>query len=120
MTADPTLTDGLELVLEVMGAQRRRLFGCPAWFADGGLFAFVHGQEVVLKLDGQDQGTFAETYRRAHTFVSGGRPLRNFVALPGEDFLAGGEVVYWLARAQAYVVGDGKPPPRKRSGFRKK
>lgn len=84
--------------------ERRKMFGCPAAFAGGRLFAGVHQESIFLKLSAEDR-------REAHTLFGAlpfepmpGRRMREYVVLPLAMVSDRALISAWLSRSLAYVV----------------
>ena len=91
---------------------RRKMFGCPAAFANGRLFACVHADRLVLRLDTDDR----ETLRRAGALPfepMPGRVMREYLvapaALPGDRR----RLRRWLEKSFAFTCAL-PPKPRAR------
>jgi len=94
----------------------RPMFGCPAYFTGGNLFAGVWQQTMMLRLS-EDE--------RAEVTAAGGRPfepmpgraMKEYVALP-PDMMADREVArLWVRKAAAYAASL---PPKEKKPRKKK
>ncbi len=94
----------------------RPMFGCPAYFTGGNLFAGVFGNTVMLRLP-EDE--------RAAAIAAGGAPfeptrggvMKEYVALPAHMVADRAEAAAWVRRAAAYAASL---PPKQRKPRRKK
>ena len=94
---------------------RRRMFGYPAVFVNGNLFAGLHQESFILRLSEADRAR-ARTEHGADTFEPmAGRPMREYVALPEALLSDRGALGDWIARSLAY----GASLPRKQKKPRK-
>jgi TfoX/Sxy family transcriptional regulator of competence genes len=94
----------------------RPMFGCPAYFTGGNLFAGVWQQTMMLRLS-EDE--------RAEVTAAGGRPfepmpgraMKEYVALP-PDMMADRDVAsLWVRKAAAYAASL---PPKEKKPRKKK
>lgn len=95
--------------------ERRSMFGCPAVFVNGNLFAGAHADHINLRLDEQTrQACLSEGFSRFEPME--GKPMREYVCPPQER---SSDIVFlepWLRRA--YEYGRSLPPkkPKKKAG----
>ena len=83
------------------GVERKTMFGYPALFLKGNMFAFTFGPNVAVRLD--DAG-------RAKALKSGagpfepmpGRPMQEYVAVPAAQ-MKGAALKKWIADGLAYA-----------------
>jgi TfoX/Sxy family transcriptional regulator of competence genes len=91
--------------------ERRRMFGYPAAFANGHLFAGLHQEDFILRLDAADrERAVAELGVRA--FEPMGRRMREYVVLPASLLGRPRALAAWLARALRYVRALPAKPAR--------
>jgi TfoX/Sxy family transcriptional regulator of competence genes len=89
----------------------RPMFGCPAYFTGGNLFAGVWQETMMLRLPGNE---------RADVTAAGGRPfepmpgraMREYVALPAGMMADRDEAGAWVRKAAAYAAS--LPPKEKK------
>lgn len=91
--------------------ERRQMFGCPAAFACGNMFAGVHQEDVFLRLDGDDRGALLDAGGRPFE-PTPGRVMREYVLAPAALPADADALRRWLARAFAYAAA--LPPKRRR------
>lgn len=99
------------VMADIPGAEKRRMFGCPAYFINGNMLGGAFQDEVFLRLS-IDDGEVMLRDDAAHTFTPmPGRPMREYVVLP--PALVADEAAFrgWAARAAAYAAGV--PPKAK-------
>ena len=94
----------------------RPMFGCPAYFTGGNLFAGVWQETLMLRLSEDD--------RAAVTAAGGGpfepmpgRPMKEYVALPPSMVADPDAAAAWVRKAAAYAASL---PPKKKKPRRKK
>lgn len=77
------------------GVERRQMFGCPSAFVNGQLFAGVWQDRLLVRVP---------EVAAQHPFAPGGRPMKEYAALPGALDWPGGEMEQWLLRAHGYAA----------------
>jgi TfoX/Sxy family transcriptional regulator of competence genes len=97
--------------------ERRKMFGYPAAFVNGRLFAGLHQSDLVLKLPAADRALLqAHGHARAFEPLPG-RAMGDFVALRG-DALPGPEVMNaWMTRALDHVAALPPKAARRRTAL---
>ncbi|HEU0223378.1 MAG TPA: TfoX/Sxy family protein [Paracoccaceae bacterium] len=81
----------------------RRLFGCPAAFVNGNMFAGLHQDELILRLGRTDLEEARAAWGVGAVRARSGRAMREYLAPPApvlEDLPA---LRAWLDRSLAYV-----------------
>ena len=94
----------------------RPMFGCPAYFTGGNLFAGVWQETLMLRLSEDD---------RAEVTAAGGgpfepmpgRPMKEYVALPPAMVADPDAAAAWVRKAAAYAASL---PPKKKKPRKKK
>jgi TfoX/Sxy family transcriptional regulator of competence genes len=96
--------------------ERRSMFGYPAAFVGGNLFAGLHEERCLLRLgDAQRAALLAEP--GAHPFEPmPGRAMREYVVVPPRLVAERGALVQWLA--EAFRHARTLPPKAKRPAIR--
>ena len=94
----------------------RPMFGCPAYFTGGNMFAGVWQETVMLRLP--------EDERAAVTAAGGGpfepmpgRAMKEYVALPASMVADPAEAAGWVGKAAAYAASL---PPKQKKPRKKK
>jgi hypothetical protein len=93
------------------GIERRPMFGCPAAFVNGRLFACLRNG-VIVRLSEPDRDR-AMRESAAIPFVAMGRRMREYVVLPEVLLMDGSTLAGWLRRGLAYTRA--LPPKSKKS-----
>jgi TfoX/Sxy family transcriptional regulator of competence genes len=90
---------------EVPGTSLRKMFGYPAAFAaNGHMFTGLHQDRWVIRLP--DEGREELTAAGGTPFEPmPGRPMREYLVLPGAVLADPGALESWLERARAYTEG---------------
>lgn len=94
--------------------ERKKMFGCPAAFVNGNLFAGAHEERINLRLDeATRQACLAEGFTQFEPME--GRPMREYVCPPEARSADIGFLTPWLRRA--YEYGRSLPPkkPKKKA-----
>jgi TfoX/Sxy family transcriptional regulator of competence genes len=74
--------------------ERRKMFGCPAAFVDGKLFAGLHEDRLMVRLP-------SEAPR--HPCVLMGRTMKEYALFPGALAMADRELAGWVSQAYAFT-----------------
>jgi len=94
----------------------RPMFGCPAYFTGGNMFAGVWQDTVMLRLP-EDQRALAHTAGATPFEPMPGRPMKEYVALPASMVEDPAKAADWVGRAAAYAASlppkQKKPRPKK-------
>jgi TfoX/Sxy family transcriptional regulator of competence genes len=94
-------------------AEPRKMFGYPAAFANGYMFAGLHQDSFVLKLSTADFAAFLQLPGARPFEPMPGRTMTGFVSVPPALFdtptLTG-----WLLRAHSFALALPPKPPRAR------
>ncbi len=103
-----------EAVRPLAGAEIRQMFGYPAAFVNGQMFAGVHQDQMILRLAPDDRAAIGG----AAFEPMAGRPMCEYVVVPEAIRETPAELSGWLERALAYTAG--LPPkaakPKRRKG----
>ena len=83
--------------------ERRKMFGYPAAFTGGNLFAGLHQEDLILRLPAEDRAQAQRTIGARPFEPIPGRAMREYVALADAERLGSGRLHLWLARSFAYV-----------------
>lgn len=94
----------------------RPMFGCPAYFTGGNMFAGVWQDSVMLRLP-EDQRELAHTAGATPFEPMPGRSMKEYVALPASMVEDPAKAADWVGRAAAYAASlppkQKKPRPKK-------
>lgn len=104
---------------EDQGVERRKMFGYPCAFVNGNMFAGLHEQNLVLRLD-QVGREHVIANHRAQPFVVMGKTMREYVVIGHAQARPASEVSALIAAALAYArtlpaKQPKRPPARKRA-----
>ena len=94
---------------------KRKMFGYPAAFVNGNMFAGVHQENVVVKLPPERRAAAMEA-GAAQFEPMPGRPMREYVVLPDSSLADGGDLSRWLDEAFRFVAAlpAKEPKPRQK------
>lgn len=109
--APPELVERFgQIVTAMPAAEPRKMFGYPAAFAKGQMFASLFGDNFILRLPQAERALFIEQYH-SHPFEPmPGRPMREYVVVPPSLLKTGAELDAWLDKAAHYAQSL---PPKK-------
>jgi TfoX/Sxy family transcriptional regulator of competence genes len=85
------------------GIRQRRMFGYPAAFVNGHLFAGLFENRMVLKLPAESRSKLLEIPGAARFEPIPGRPMGEFVVVPPSLVRNRTRLRPWLESAYAYV-----------------
>lgn len=89
------------------------MFGYPAAFLNGNLFAGLHQESFLLRLSERDREIACTKHGGAIFEPMPGRKMREYVALPSAILNRRRALAAWLKKAISYARG--LPPKLKRS-----
>ena len=78
------------------------MFGLPAYFTGGNMFAGVHQESIVVRLGDDERRELLALPGAAQFEPMEGRPMREYVTLPQD--MDDAVSVAWIARAFAYAA----------------
>lgn len=81
--ASGALTELLETAMGDFPADKRLMFGGPAYFVNDNMFAAVHQDAIIVRLAGEDRKAMLARYAGAAPFEPmEGRTMREYVTVP--------------------------------------
>jgi TfoX/Sxy family transcriptional regulator of competence genes len=95
--------------------ERRKMFGCPAFYINGNMFAGVYGQQLFLRLPPEARATL-ETDLEAKPFEPiPGRPMKEYVTMPAAVWSDSAAMDDWMRRSVEFVASmpPKQPKPKK-------
>lgn len=93
-------------------AERRKMFGYPALFANGNMFAGLVRDSMVLRLRERDLAAFLALPGAKPFVAMKGRVMRQWAVVPPALVKDGPALTRWLRKAHAY--GRSLPPKESR------
>ena len=101
------------LLTDVAGVQVRKMFGFPAAFVNGNMFAGLFQDQIFLRL-GDTERAFLLKEAGARVFEPmPGRPMREYVVVPPTLVSSDQAARLWLEKSRAFVAM--LPPKQSRS-----
>ena len=96
-----------------VNCEHRKMFGYPAYFVNGNMFAGIHGETLFLRLSDSDLKKIMDAYS-AVTFFEPmlGRQMKGFVAIPKTFYSKGLLFGEWLDKSVRYA--SSLPPKQKK------
>jgi TfoX/Sxy family transcriptional regulator of competence genes len=84
-------------------AQTKTVFGSPAAFAYGHMFAGIQNESFFLRLPDAERESFMQTVSAEQWEPMPGRPMREYVVVPAPLIESPGQLNAWLGKSIAYV-----------------
>jgi TfoX/Sxy family transcriptional regulator of competence genes len=84
-------------------AQTKTVFGSPAAFANGHMFAGIQNESFFLRLPDAERESFMQTVSAVKWEPIAGRPMREYVVVPAPLIEAPDQLNAWLGKSIAYV-----------------
>jgi hypothetical protein len=78
----------------VSGVERRKMFGCPAAFVNGNLFAGLHEDRLMVRLP---------ALAKDRPCVLLGRTMKDYALFPDALDMPDGDLARWVAEAYAFT-----------------
>ncbi len=94
---------------------RRLMFGFPAAFIGGKLFASLYQENVILKLPAEDREQLQSKHGALPFEPMPGRRMKEYVMLPQAALADRAVLETWLSRSLAYVAAQGAATSKPRS-----
>jgi TfoX/Sxy family transcriptional regulator of competence genes len=94
---------------------RRVMFGYPALFLNGNMFAFTFGDQVVVRLSEPERRRAMKSGAKEFGPMPE-RPMKEYVALSAADVAKPAAMAKWVAQARTYAA----TLPEKKSPVKKK
>lgn len=94
-----------DVVKGLPGTETRMMFGYPAAFANGHMFAGVFAYSLFVRLAERDRTELLRLAGAAPFEPMAGRVMKEYVVLPSSVADSAAELRTWVARALAYVGG---------------
>jgi TfoX/Sxy family transcriptional regulator of competence genes len=104
--------------------ERRKMFGYPAAFVGGNLFASLHGNDVVVRLSDEARASLLSQPGARIFEPMAGRPMREYVVVPPSIVADQSSLRDWIDRAFQFVAAmppkePKQPKPAKKKGTTK-
>lgn len=102
-----------QIAAQFAGAERRKMFGYPCLFMNSSMVAGVHGSDTFLRMAPSDREAFLHLDGAHLLEPMPGRPVREYVVVPGWLLERPAELAKWIECARTYGAAL---PPKPRSG----
>jgi len=113
----PELVELFHDVFPPEPATARQMFGYPAGFVNGNMFVGLHQESFIVRLGEGDREALLKI-DGAKTFEPmAGRPMKEYVVLPGSILSSKPKLMRWVAKALDY--GKSLPPKRPKAKAKK-
>jgi len=98
------LVDLMAEMMKGVKCDHRKMFGYPAYFVDGKMFAGLFADQVFLRLSEEDQKKLIEEYPNAnHLEPVKGRAMKSYMVIPREAYSSGEAFKHWLLSSLEYT-----------------
>jgi len=103
--SEKTIKTFEQIVPDLAGVERRKMFGYPVAFINGNMFMGVHGDSIMLRLGEADRKSFL-ILKNAKLFEPvPGRFMKEYVVMP-EWMIADSAIVRsWIEKSFEFVSG---------------
>jgi TfoX/Sxy family transcriptional regulator of competence genes len=92
------------LVRPLPGAVKRPMFGCPAYFVNGNMFAGAHQESIILRLAPEDREALLTEPGAAPFTPMPGRTMKEYVSVPRPIYESDEAFRPWLDKAHKYAA----------------
>ncbi|MHB0874638.1 MAG: TfoX/Sxy family protein [Anaerolineae bacterium] len=113
----PELTALLDAAVQPFPAERKTMFGCPAYFVNGNMFTGVFANDLFVRLPDKERGEAIASFGEQAVFEPvAGRPMREYVVLPPAVVGDSSALRAWLSLSHAFAssIAAKSPKPRRR------
>ncbi len=83
--------------------ERRKLFGCPAYYVNGNMFAGVYGQRLFLRLPLEDRVRLRDGMGAVPFEPIAGRPMKEYLEMPEAVWGNETSLDEWVRRSVEFV-----------------
>jgi TfoX/Sxy family transcriptional regulator of competence genes len=95
----------LERALEaVPDAEKRKMFGCPAWFLNGYMFVGAHQEDIILRLPESDREDLLDRGLAQLFAPVKGRVMREYIVISPAIRDSAPDLEKWLLRSRDYTL----------------
>jgi len=84
--------------------ERRQMFGYPAAFVNGNMFAGLHQESFILRLSEKDRESMMEKEGADSFMPTPGRIMREYVAIPDHILADKAAAKRWLKRSLTFAA----------------
>jgi TfoX/Sxy family transcriptional regulator of competence genes len=115
----PELTRILESAADPFPViERKKMFGCPAYYINGNMFAGVYGQQIFLRLSPDDRAELDEGLGAKPFEPMPGRPMKDYVQMPPAVWSDDASMDEWMRRSVEFTASlpAKQPKPKNTAG----
>ena len=113
----PELIRILEEAAEPFPAvERRKMFGCPAYYINGNMFTGVYGLQLFLRLPPEMRAELQDTLDAKAFEPLAGRPMKEYMSLPLAVVSDTAALDEWMRRSVEFVSNMPPKQPKPRKG----
>ena len=98
--------------------ERRKMFGCPAFYINGNMFAGVYGQQLFLRLPPEERASLEAGLGAKPFEPMPGRPMKEYVAMPETIWSDPAAMEEWMRRSVEFVASMPPKQPKPKKGLR--
>jgi TfoX/Sxy family transcriptional regulator of competence genes len=103
MSADPVLAGRIRRRLVKHAAVEKRMFGGVAFLVKGHMCLGVHRGELIVRLSPESAEKLL-TERGARPFDLGGRPIKGWLLVSGENLRSSSALTKWTKRGISFAL----------------
>ena len=104
-----------EATREIQDVEHRKMFGFPAAFFHGNMFASLFNDSLIVRLPPNEREAMSVLGGRPFEPMAG-RPMREYVAVPDAIVKSHTDLIGWLTKVRAYA---GTLPAKNKAGSSK-
>jgi len=97
--------------------ERRKMFGCPAYYINGNMMAGVYGTQLFLRLSPEDREELRASLDARPFEPMAGRPMKEYLAMPPSIIDDEAALDEWMRRSVEFASSlppkEPKPKGRK-------
>ncbi len=101
-----------DLLNDLPGVEKCRMFGCPCVFVRGNMFAGVVGDRMILRFSQEDRDEFLAPEGAKPFEAMPGKAMREYVEVPESMLSRGPDIGALVKRSYGYASSLPAKPPR--------
>jgi TfoX/Sxy family transcriptional regulator of competence genes len=98
--------------------ERRKMFGCPAYYINGNMMTGVYGQQLFLRLPPEMRAELQASLDAKAFEPLAGRPMKEYVSMPEAIVNDAAALDEWMRRSVEFVSNMPPKQPKPRKGTR--
>ena len=96
--------------------ERRKMFGCPAYYINGNMFTGVYGRQLFLRLPPEMRAELQSSLDAKPFEPLAGRPMKEYMSMPEAIVNDTGALDEWMRRSVEFVSSMPPKQPKPRKG----